>query len=266
MYPYFFNLNFLDSYIIMICIGVIAALVLFRILSTKLGMEYNSFRFYGLILIASIGLGFCFSRLFQMLYNVIETGTVGKGITFLGGLIGGVFTFFMLAFFFGKKYRSDLLKTVNLAMPCIALGHCIGRIGCFLSGCCYGIQVANGNPFGVIFKAGSGAGVLRLPTQLFESFFLLLLCIALILFIFKFNKLDYTAVIYLYGYSIFRFWIEFLRDDHRGFFFLNLSPSQLISIIMFIGAIVLNVLIYKKRHKRLSSVPTQNTNDIDFSD
>ncbi|MCH5164212.1 MAG: prolipoprotein diacylglyceryl transferase [Clostridiales bacterium] len=261
MYPYLFHLHSLPSYIVLICIGILAALILYRILAFKVGISEESFRFYGVIFIVSIGLGFVFARLFQMLYNYIETGEVGTGITFLGGLVGGVATFFVLILIFGKKYRNELFKTVNVAMPCIALGHCLGRIGCFLAGCCYGAKTDSflGVKF-VDYITSSGEWIYfdtpRMPTQLIEAIFLLLLCIALILFIFRLDKLDFLAVAYLYSYSVFRFLIEFVRDDPRGAFILGLSPSQIICIIMFIGAVVLNVLLIRRKTANQSS-PTE---------
>lgn len=259
MYPYLFHVHSLPSYIVLICIGILAALILYRILAFKIGTSEQSFRFYGVIFIVSIGLGFVFARLFQMLYNYIETGKVGTGITFLGGLVGGVATFFLLVILLGKKYRSELFKTVNIAMPCIALGHCFGRIGCFLAGCCYGAETDSflGVKF-VNYVTSAGEWVYydtpRMPTQLIEAIFLALLCVALILFIFKFNKLDFLAVVYLYSYSVFRFLIEFVRDDPRGAFVLGLSPSQIICLIMFISAIVLNVLLIRRKKTQSTDV------------
>ena len=245
MYPNLFGIDWLESYIVLIAIGIIAALVMYRILSGKVGISDKAFMFYGVVFIVSIVAGFGFARLFQMLYNYVQTGDVGTGITFLGGLVGGVVIFFVLVAIFGKKYRSDLMKTVNVAMPCIAIGHFFGRIGCFLAGCCYGAETDSF--LGVVFV---GETVPRYPTQLIEAFFLLLLCISLIIFIFRFNKLDYCAMIYLYSYAVFRFLIEFVRDDPRGAFQLGMSPSQIICIIMLIGAVVINILLVKKNKKQ----------------
>ncbi len=259
MYPYLFHSQFLESYIIFICIGVLVALILFRYLAFKLSVSEKSFRFYGIIIIVSIGLGFVFSRLFQMLYNYMETRDVGTGITFLGGLIGGVVTFFILYALFGKHYKKDLFKIVNIAMPCIAFGHFFGRIGCFLAGCCYGIKT---DFLGVRFVESITSdgewifGDPRVPTQLIEALFLIMLGITLLLFIFRFGKLDFLAVIYLYSYSVFRFLIEFVRDDPRGAFILGLSPSQVISVIMFIGAVVLNVILIRRKKHIDNSDPT----------
>lgn len=253
MYPKLFHVSFLNTYGLMVGIGIIAALFLYRKLSQKTHMSESSFRFYGIALVVSIGLAFVFARLFQMIYNLAKTGKIGSGITFLGGLIGGVATFFIIVLVFGKKYRSDMMKTVNIAMPCITLGHFFGRIGCFFAGCCYGKETDSflGVKF-VRYITEDGKWVYgppRLPTQLFEALFLLLLTVALLILIFKFNKLDFAAVAYLYGYGVFRFLIEFLRDDERGAFLLGLSPSQVISIIMVIGATALTIWIVLKKKK-----------------
>ncbi len=252
MYPYLFHSEYLPSYVVLICIGVLVALIMFRVICFKLSLPEKSFRFYGIIIVVSIGLGFVFARLFQMLYNYLETGDIGTGITFLGGLIGGVATFILLFALFGKNYRKDFFKVVNIAMPCIAIGHFFGRIGCFLAGCCYGKKT---DFLGVRFVekiTTTGEWIYgdpRVPTQLIEALLLIMLGITLLIVIFSFKKSEYSAVIYLYTYSIFRFIIEFVRDDPRGAFLFGLSPSQIISIIMFIGAIALNIIVIRHNKK-----------------
>ncbi len=259
MYPKLFHISWLNTYGLLIGIGIIAALFLFRKLSEKINMSEASFRFYGIALIVAIVLAFPFAWLFQMIYNLAKTGKVGSGITFLGGLIGGVATFFVIVLAFGKKYRGDLFDTVNIAMPCITLGHFFGRLGCFFAGCCYGKETDSF--FGVKFVRFIDKNnnwiywsTPRLPTQLFEAFFLLILTAILLLLIIRFSKRDYAAVAYLFGYGIFRFIIEFFRDDERGAFLLGLSPSQVISIIMVLGAIALLVFIILKKKKLHSEV------------
>lgn len=250
MCPYIFHSEFFPSYIIFICLGIIAAFLCYKFLANKTGISASAFVFYGIAIIVSVLVGFIFARLFQMLYNYIESGEKGTGITFFGGLIGGVATFFVIALI-DKKHKRELWKTVNVAAPCIALAHSLGRIGCFFAGCCYGKKT---NAFyGVRFVekiTQNGEWIYgdpRIPTQLFEAIFLLLLFAALLILILRFKKLDFAAVVYIYSYAIFRFFIEFIRDDPRGAFVLGMSPSQLISLLMIIGATVLCVFIVKKR-------------------
>ncbi len=226
---------------------------MFKKLFSKTTASEKSFRFYEITALISILAAVVFARLFQMLYNLAKTGSVGSGITFLGGLIGGAATFLFIVFIFGKKYRSDLFATVNIAMPCLTIGHSLGRIGCFFAGCCYGKETTSflGVKFVTVINGSEWFyGPPRLPTQLFEALFLLLLTVFLLLLIIKSNKRDYALVAYLYGYGLFRFLIEFIRDDERGAFLLGLSPSQVISIIMVAAATVLYVLILSRNRRR----------------
>ena len=266
MYPYLFNNQSLPSYIVFIFLGVLAAFVTYRILAFKTGISSNSFRFFGIAFVASIALGFVFARLFQMLYNYIETGKIGTGITFLGGLVGGVATFFAVFALFGKGHKAELGQTVSIAMPCIALGHSIGRFGCFLAGCCYGKET--NAFFGIRFVEhiwASGEwiyGNARIPTQLFEALFLLLLFGGLLLIIFKLKKPELCATVYLFSYSIARFLLEFLRDDPRGAFLLGLSPSQIICLVMFVGGIILTFFTLKNKQKRLNNPNNSNNSTL----
>lgn len=258
MYPLLFNSDWLSSYALMASVGIVMAMLLFCIISTKTGLSNSDILFYGFVIVISIMFAAVSARLFQMLYNYAETGEAGTGVTFLGGLIGGVAVFFILTAIFGKKHRKELFKTVNIAMPCLTLGHFFGRIGCFLAGCCYGMETDG--ILGVRFveeitKDGTYIyGPPRIPTQLIEALMLLLLTVSLILIIFRLGRLEYATVIYLYTYGFFRFLIEFIRDDSRGAFLLGLSPSQVISLIMIVGGLVLNILIIKKKVPRISTI------------
>ena len=75
------------------------------------------------------------------------------------------------------------------------------------------------------------------PTQLYEAAFLILLSVILLLLAYK-KDFKYNICIYLSSYGIFRFFLEFLRGDDRGFTLLSLSPSQLISILALIASII----------------------------
>ena len=99
-----------------------------------------------------------------------------------------------------SKFINDILI---IAPACITLAHGLGRVGCFLAGCCYGKETTS--ILGVTFPKGSTAYFLYgpnhnvLPTQLFEAIFLFILFI--ILFFMKKNQF----ITYLFSYGIFRF-------------------------------------------------------------
>lgn len=163
------------------------------------------------------------------------------GITFSGGLVGGVICYFILFFIFFKKERYNIFFYLDLTITGVTLTHAFGRIGCYLGGCCYGGETDSwfgvNYPVGTIFQNGQYITVYEnvYPTQLFEAAFLFILFIVLFFFIKK-NQLRY----YLVSYGVFRFLIEYLRGDSRGASFISfLSPSQFLSVLMIILGIVL---------------------------
>ena len=122
----------------------------------------------------------------------------------------------------------------------LALGHVIGRIGCWAEGCCHGRPT--GLPWGSLFTSLASSvpphllGVLLHPTQLYEAFGEAVAAAVLIgwgLPGIRAGKYRYgTAFLgYILYYSILRFLIESLRGDDRGLFLSTaLSPSQWVSL------------------------------------
>ena len=155
------------------------------------------------------------------------------GNIFYGGLLGGLLAAFILTH---KKPRFKPI--VDLAAAGIPLFHFWGRIGCFLGGCCYGIE----SPFGFTmhYSIAPGANdVSRFPVQLLESFFNL--CLFFGLHYIRSKNLFKNKMIFLYlaCYSTGRFFLEFLRGDAYRGFFLSMSTSQNISIILFIFSVLM---------------------------
>ena len=140
----------------------------------------------------------------------------GKSI--VGGIIGG-----FLGVIITKKLLKITGKRGNLFAPAIALGVAIGRIGCFLRGCCYG--KATSMPWGVDF----GDHILRHPTQIYESLFMFLLFCYLMWKRTKNPKPGQLFKILGISYFTFRFLIEFLRVEPIAV--LGMTWFQLISII-----------------------------------
>lgn len=163
------------------------------------------------------------------------------GFVFYGGLLGGVLAGALVAAVCGISP----LRLTDLALPGLALGHALGRVGCFLGGCCYGSETHL--PFGVHFP---GESVARLPVQLWEAAFLLLLW-AILCRLFLRGKRGSATVCYLLGYGTWRFLIELLRADPRGGYGL-LSTSQWVSLALLLigGALWLGLWLYAKARRR----------------
>lgn len=234
----------ISVYGLMISLGLIAAFVSFCLLSKKFALSDETFNFYSTAVMVSILLGFGAATLFQSVYNWIENGfknfSLG-GMTFLGGLIGGVGAFLLATIVLAKgKVRRDFWKVANLMMPSIPLAHGFGRVGCFFAGCCYGLP--SDLPFAVKYADRKLSAVL--PTQLFEALFLFTLFAAMLVLLIKYGRIDLMMLVYLYGYAVWRFFIEYFRGDPRGEFIPGVTPSQFQSIIMLLIAGALTLYIF----------------------
>jgi phosphatidylglycerol:prolipoprotein diacylglycerol transferase len=168
------------------------------------------------------------------------------GLVFYGGFIVAVFG----SYIFIKIKKLELWRTADIIAPSIALGHAVGRVGCFFAGCCYGKECTV--PWAVTFSDPASLaplGVLLHPTQLYSVFsnFLLFL---ILLFIYKLKKFHGQVFFsYLLIYSIFRSYIETFRGDFRGDFFgFPISVSQGISLIIGLISIYMLFTLYKKNN------------------
>jgi phosphatidylglycerol:prolipoprotein diacylglycerol transferase len=170
--------------------------------------------------------------------EIFSLGTLQAGGVFSGGLIAAL----VAAIWYVRANRMPALATCDAFAPGLALGHAIGRIGCFAAGCCWGKPTQS--VWGVTFHnplanawVGTPLGVKLEPTQLFESavelanFFLLT-------WLLKRKRFDgqvIGAYLFLYGFA--RYFLEFLRDDPgRGEVFGGaMTGTQLISILLVIA-------------------------------
>ena len=174
-----------------------------------------------------------------------------SGGVFYGGFLGAV----LVGFFLMKRYKLPWWKTADACAPGIAIGNFFGRQGCFAAGCCWGKPTSL--PWGVQFTelgheiTGVPTDVHLHPTQLYESFAMLIVFFFL-LWLHK-RKQFSGQVILLYGllYSVIRFAIEFVRDDPRGDILgltslTGLSTSQMISLVVGITALVMLIVRWRK--------------------
>ena len=174
-----------------------------------------------------------------------NAGYVFGGSVFYGGLLGGM----AAGIIYGKIRKLDLAEYSDVCAPIVPLFHCFGRIGCFLGGCCYGIE----SEFGFTIHGNelnpSINDVQRFPVQLLEAALNLILFFVLF-YLLKNNRLKGRLFsLYIIVYAVIRFFDEFLRGDSYRGFLLGLSTSQIISIIMFIGGIIY-LAIYQHRNRK----------------
>lgn len=158
------------------------------------------------------------------------------GMSFHGGLIGVT----VACFLFSRRINRHFLEVGDFIAPLVPFGLFFGRIGNFINGELWGKTT---NFFlGMVFP---GAGNLpRHPSQLYESFFEgLVLFIILWIYSSKPRKAGSVAGLFLLGYAVARFLIEFVRmpDAHLGYIAFGwLTQGQILTLPMFLfGAYLL---------------------------
>lgn len=242
----------ISCYALFICLGFLVAIIVLLIEIRKKNSSKERWNnFFCILPILIIG-GFFGAIFFDKIAHFKEIGLFElAGMSFAGGAITALILFLILYPLCVSKNKIIMHEDLNLLVCPFIIAHSLGRIGCFMGGCCYGIPT--NSIFGVTFPEGSlqniqyGYVTKVLPTQLFESAFLFVL----FLFLLFFKKLhDYKIEVYLIAYGVFRFLIEFIRGDNRGTNILFLSPSQWASIFFIIIGIVFLIYIKKKIKSR----------------
>ena len=260
MYPELFRIGDfpITSYGIWLAAGMLLALFVASRLAARDGLPRE--RIYDLGLWTLLG-GLLGSKILMVLVDpnaqVFSIDFLRSGGVFYGGLIGG----FLTVAFLMWHYRLPFWKVADAFAPAVALGQAFGRQGCFAAGCCWGRETLL--PWGVHFTEKGheytgvpiygphGDDLFLHPTQLYESVTMLAV-FGLLIWLHRHKKFD-GQVLIAYGitYSIFRFLIEFLRDDpQRGDLFglfaaTGFSPSQVISL--FVAASCLIFMIVRHR-------------------
>ena len=184
------------------------------------------------ILLLSARLFGCISGIYRDIgfaKDVTWNSVFNTGIVYFGGMLGLLLSYA----FFSKKAGQDSF-VLDVVATVIPLFHAFARIGCFFGGCCFGRKCES--PLSVYYTTrvlGEIDASWRIPVQLFESFFNMLLFFYLLsLLREKHWKRRHILKRYLSIYSIGRFMLEFARGDAvRGTLF-KVSFSQAICLII----------------------------------
>lgn len=219
MYPILFKLGPLSiySYGLMVAIGFFVAVFLAQKQAYKFNIPKGFIPDLGFWIIIS---GIFGARLFYILENLKDYALAPKeifmlshgGLSFFGGLFAAIFTAVVVI----RKNKFSVSNVFDLCAPFVALAQSIGRIGCFLNGCCYGNNTI-------------------IPIQIISSLSLLSLFIFLRFLQAKKLKTGLIFFNYLFFYSLGRFIIEFFRADNPKIF-AGLTLFQMVSLGILIGA------------------------------
>ena len=152
--------------------------------------------------------------------------TMRSGFVFYGGLIGAT----LCGITYARAKKLPVWKLADALVPSVALGHALGRLGCFMTGCCHGR--ACDLPWAVHFPLEHpthGAGVH--PTQLYEATLNLALYAALAWWYRRKQFDGQVFAIYLMAYAPVRALVEHFRGDYAPAKFIGpFSPGQLVSV------------------------------------
>ena len=166
------------------------------------------------------------------------------GLSYHGGLLGVI----LAALGYARHKQWGFWSLADWAMPAVPLGYFFGRLGNFFNGELYG-RITD-KWWGMYFEDGEGNLFLRHPSQIYEAVGEGLL-LFIILYWLSGKKIKKGTMLpaYLFGYGAIRFFLEYFRepDDFLGFFWGNLTLGQYYSLVMIGVALVLKLVIYRKR-------------------
>jgi phosphatidylglycerol:prolipoprotein diacylglycerol transferase len=242
MYPEIFGISFLHTYGVLVAIAFLSALWLVGRMARQRGMDPEAVTNLGIYCALAAIAG---AKLMMFLVDfghyrdhpedIFSLATLQAAGVFYGGLIAAL----AVAWWYMRRKGLPMLATADVFAPAIALGHGIGRLGCFAAGCCWGI--ACDRPWAVTFtnpaaeeRVGVPLGVPLHPTQLYEA--VAEFCIFAILYwrIQQPHRKGSIISLYLILYSGVRFVVEFFRyHEQANPFGGPLNTSQWISVALF---------------------------------
>ena len=188
--------------------------------------------------------------------DILTMATLRAGGDFFGGLILAL----VVAAVYMRRMKLPPLPTADVFAPGLALGHAIGRVGCFAAGCCYGIQAHV--PWAVTFTNpdvnGAPLNVPLHPTQLYESLAEAAIFGVLWWRIRKPHAPGAIVSLYLLLYGAARFLVEFVRFHEQG----NLwggpfDTSQWIALALMAGAGAFLLKSRRMESKAVAAAPVR---------
>lgn len=231
---------YIYSYGLMVAVGFGIAMLLAYKHAPEFGLNKDKILDFAIVVL--IG-GIAGARILYVLTNIkyyianpLEIVNITKGgLVWYGAFLSGL----LVAIWFVRRNNINFWVGGDLFAPYLALAQGIGRIGCFLNGCCYGSVAPSSFLLAVVFPNES---LFRHPTQIYSSFTLILLFVALRKWQGSRHFNGEIFLGYAILYSLTRFGLEFLRGDNPKLL-AHLTMSQLISIAIFVVCFI--IFIYK---------------------
>jgi len=164
------------------------------------------------------------------------------GLTIWGAILGATLGIWVYGRFSDFKYGYFM----DMLAPGVLLAQAVGRVGCTINGCCYGMKAPAWLPWSVVYTnpdSYAPLGIAVHPTQPYEIIFLLIVFGVLFWLRKRFQPEGSLFLIYLSMYSIWRLGLGFLRDGTD--FLLGLQQAQVVGIVVLLIAVP--ILVIKTR-------------------
>lgn len=238
------------SYGVMLALGFLAGIFFALHRAKKNNIDPNKILDLSLWAIVSALAGarllYVLSSLSYFKEHPLEIVFSRSGFSMTGGLIAAIIV--SILYMHWKKLA--IWKIADLLTPSIPLGESIGRIGCFLNGCCYGKATKSFLALKYPYLEGvpNPAPLLpRHPTQLYYSFFAVLTLVFLLSLEKRKQFEGEVFTSYLLLYSFLRFCLDFFRGDELDSLICGkFTIAQTINVFIFIFAIFLLINLRKK--------------------
>lgn len=260
MLPHLGPLPFPTSYGLLVALGLVVALVMIRRLAPRVGLGGQEAQ--DIVVWACLA-GLVGAKLFLVAlepraFLADPMSVLFQGGVFYGGFIAGVTTALLVCL----KRGIDPNRLGDACAPGLALGHALGRLGCFLAGCCWGSScdlpwaVTYTNPAAAGFGSIQPVGAMVHPVQLYEALGNLVLGGLLLLLFRKRRFVGQVFWVYAGGYAAMRFVLEEFRGDQRGSWFGDaLSTSQVVALVAVLGAALMLVLQWRRSGRDTDAGP-----------
>ena len=244
----------LHTYGVMVALAILSGVSLSEYLWRRQGGEPGKVVDLSFMVVLSGLIGarvvFVLVNLDYYLGNPMEIFMIWKGgLVFFGALVGGILGLIAAV----RLYEVPFWVTMDAVAPGLALGHMLGRIGCFSAGCCFGEPTTVWWAVTFTDPRCLATDVLNTPvhpTQLYSAFGLLLLALFLV---WKHSRKSFDGQIlalYMGIYSVFRFVVEFFRSDYRGGVEVSgifLSTSQILALVLLpIAVLIYSYCLHRK--------------------
>ncbi len=244
----------------MLAISFIAGIYLAMRRAKHFGIDYQHVLDLSVYIILSAVVG---SRVLYVAFHLEEYSSILDMFALWEGgatLYGGLSLAILSSYLFAKKRRLGFLVLADIVSPSLALGIMLTRIGCFMSGCCFG--KATSLPWGVVFPPECAAGIYSRqlagtpsgtpvplhPVQLYASLYGLITLLVLLALQRRIRKTGGLFGAFLILYGVFRFAVDFLRVYEENMRVLwGLTLNQLLSAgLLMIGVFLLSRKISEK--------------------